>query len=140
MPSFHLNNSWRALLFFSVCHVSLPQQPTHDSLTKYHTPKIHKKGICSLPSLLTIIFFSSTKTYINGHNKCPNGGPLVSPPSTNHDPCKRTTLSQPIMPTYKSTNKVQHHTNPNYNNVTTTILYLGHPAVKLDFASAISFS
>jgi hypothetical protein len=120
-------------LVFSVCHVYLPQQPTNNSLTKYHTPTIHKNGICSLTSLLTIMLFPSTKTYINGHTKHPNGGPLVSPPITNHDPYKRTTFGQPIMPTYKSTTKLQHHTHLNYNTTTDTILYLGHPAVKYRF-------
>jgi hypothetical protein len=43
------------------------------------------------------------------------------------------TLSQPIMPTYKSNNKFQHHTHPNYNNATTTILNVGHRDVKRRF-------
>jgi hypothetical protein len=77
--------------------------------------------------------FSSAKTYIIGHNKHLNGGTLVSPPSTNHNPYKRTTLGQPIIPTYEITNKFQYHTNPNYNNDTTTILDVGHPAVKHRF-------
>jgi hypothetical protein len=77
--------------------------------------------------------FSSAKTYINGHNKRPNGGPLVSPPSTNQDPYKGTTLGQPIIPTYKRSNKFQHHTHLNYNNATTIILDVGHTAVKHQF-------
>jgi hypothetical protein len=60
-------------------------------------------------------FFSSIKTYINGHNKRPNGRPLVSPPIKNHDPYKRMILGQPIMPTYKSTTKFQHYTNTNHH-------------------------
>jgi hypothetical protein len=68
--------------------------------------------------------FPSAKTYINGHNKRPNGEPLVPSPSMNHDPDKRATLDEP---------KFQHHTNPYYNNITTTTLKLGHPAVKRQF-------
>jgi hypothetical protein len=66
----------------------------------------------------------SANPYINGHNKHPNGEPLVPPPSMNHDPCKCTTLGQP---------KFQHHTNICYNNATTITLGLGHPAVKHRF-------
>jgi hypothetical protein len=53
--------------------------------------------------------FPSAKIYINGHNKRPNGGPLVSPPITNHNPYKHTTIGQTIVPTKKITNKFQHH-------------------------------
>jgi hypothetical protein len=77
--------------------------------------------------------FPSAKTYKNGHSKHTNGGSLVSPTSTNHDPYKHTTLGQPIVTTYNSTTKFQHHINTNYKNTTTAILNLGHPALKHRF-------
>jgi hypothetical protein len=39
------------------------------------------------------------------------------------------TIGHSVTPTYKSTIKLQHHTNSNYNIATTTITDLGHPAI-----------
>jgi hypothetical protein len=55
------------------------------------------------------------------------------PAITKHDPYKHMTLGQPIMPTYKSNAKFQHHTTMNCNNATATIFDLGHLAVKRQF-------
>jgi hypothetical protein len=77
--------------------------------------------------------FPSTKTSINEDNKRQNGGPLISPPSTYHDPYKHVTLGHPVTPTYNSAIKLQRHTNSNHNIATTTIIDLGHPAFKHHF-------
>jgi hypothetical protein len=77
--------------------------------------------------------FPSTKANINEHNKRSNGGALVSPPSSHHDPYERMTFGHSVTSTYKSAIKLQHHTDLNYISATTTIIDLGHPAGKCHF-------
>jgi hypothetical protein len=117
--------------------VSLPQQLTHNTVTKYHRPTAHKNENHSTlyqQCITSSSWFSHIqKNSINEHNKHPNGGPLVSPPSTHYDPYKHMTIGHSVTPTCKSAIKLQHHTNSNYNSATTTIIDLGHPTVKHHF-------
>jgi hypothetical protein len=76
----------------------------------------------------TIVVFPSTKTNINEHNKCPNGGPFVSPHPSTHHVQKRHQVATP------------HQFELQQRATTTTIIDLGHPAVKRHFCQLIKAS
>jgi hypothetical protein len=86
-------------------------------------PQSIKNRICSLTPLLTIMVFPSAKTFINGHGKHPNGGPLVSPSS------QITTLKNVQL----SANPSRPHKRAPPSSNTRHTLDLVHPAVKRQF-------
>jgi hypothetical protein len=123
--SLHIKKNGRSHHLSFGMRICLPQQPKQNTVTKCHRSTTHKHENHSI-----LYQFPCIKTSINEHNKHPNGGPLVSPPSTHHGPYKLMILGHAVTPTYKSAIKLQHHTSSNCNSATTTIVDSGHPAVK----------